>query len=63
MLHFLTANISPDGLCYHNAEKSHLFKPYGIVDQLIYYKCFIVMRNFLQTALWGHSHNYALHTR
>jgi len=34
MLNFLTANISPDGLRDHTAEKSHLLKPYGIVDQL-----------------------------
>ena len=31
MLNFLTANISPDGLRDHNAEKSHVLKPYGIV--------------------------------
>ncbi|NEX13122.1 MAG: hypothetical protein C1941_00185 [Prosthecochloris sp.] len=31
MLNFLTANISPDGLRDHKAEKSHMFKPYGIV--------------------------------
>jgi len=34
MLNFLTANISPDGLRDHNAEKSHVLKPYGIVAQL-----------------------------
>ena len=32
MLNFLTANISPDGLRDHNAEKTHVLKPYGIVD-------------------------------
>ena len=31
MLNFLTANISPNGLRDHKAEKSHLLKPYGIV--------------------------------
>jgi len=33
MLDFLTANISPDVLRDHNAEKSHVLKPYGIVAQ------------------------------
>ena len=32
MLNFLTANISPDGLRDHNADKSHVLKPNGIVD-------------------------------
>ncbi|NEX13730.1 MAG: hypothetical protein C1941_03390 [Prosthecochloris sp.] len=31
MPNFLTANISPDGLRDHTAEKSHVLKPYGIV--------------------------------
>jgi len=31
MLNFLTANISPDGLRDHKAEKSHVLKPCGIV--------------------------------
>jgi len=34
MLNFLTANISPDGLRDHNADKSHVLKPNGIVAQL-----------------------------
>jgi len=33
MLNFLTANISPDGLCDHKTEKSHVLKSYGIVAQ------------------------------
>jgi len=37
MLNFLTANISPDGLRDHNAKKSHVLKPYGIVAQLRYH--------------------------
>jgi len=31
MLNFLTADISPDGLRDHKAEKSHVLKPYEIV--------------------------------
>ncbi|NEX13206.1 MAG: hypothetical protein C1941_00615 [Prosthecochloris sp.] len=31
MLNFLTADISPDGLRNHKAEKSHVLKPYEII--------------------------------
>uniref|UniRef100_B3ENI5 Uncharacterized protein n=1 Tax=Chlorobium phaeobacteroides (strain BS1) TaxID=331678 RepID=B3ENI5_CHLPB len=34
MLIFLITNISPDGLRDHNAEKSHVLKPYGIVGHV-----------------------------
>jgi|GEM_PF-2947661 len=33
MPYFLTANILPDGLRDHNAEKSHVLKHYEIVAQ------------------------------
>uniref|UniRef100_B3EQX1 Uncharacterized protein n=1 Tax=Chlorobium phaeobacteroides (strain BS1) TaxID=331678 RepID=B3EQX1_CHLPB len=34
MLNYLTANLSPDGSRDHNAEKSHVLKPCGMVGQL-----------------------------